>query len=204
MGSSQHLAASRRNVARRPSGREIGGGRSPAPKFLALGLGPFQLALKAQALRLTLGLRPWHSKDGEPIDIGPDHYARLAAVGSLIKLMTAGRPVPKAPEPSKDDGTMTLAELEARARTAEAAKRPRHRGPQLDRRRLCAASAARSVLNIQGLGRDRPEIDRVAIELNRLFGLPFAHVEMCDTMRVPGFRSLHSFGRSFTLSDGRR
>jgi hypothetical protein len=47
-------------------------------------------------------------------------------------------------------------------------------------------------------------MDRVAIELNRLFGLPFAHVEMCDTMRVPGFRSLHSFGRSFTLSDGRR
>src|ERR1039457_4864333 len=180
MGSSQHLAASRRNVARRPPGREIGGGRSPAPKFLALGLGPFQLALKAQALRLTLGLRAWHSKDGEPIDIGPDHYARLAAVESLIKLMTAGRPVPKAPR--KDDGTMTLAELEARPRPAEAAKRPRHRGPQLDRRRLCAASAARSVLNIQGLGRDRPEIDRVAIELNRLFGLPFGHVEMCGPM----------------------
>src|ERR1035441_5546394 len=35
-------------------------------------------------------------------------------------------------------------------------------------RRLCAASAVRSVLNIRGLGRDRPEIDRVAIELNRL------------------------------------
>src|ERR1035437_513228 len=68
MGSTQHLAASRRNVARRPPGGEIGGGRSPAPKFLALGLGPFQLALKAQALRLTLGLRPWHSKDGEPIE----------------------------------------------------------------------------------------------------------------------------------------
>src|ERR1035437_7029403 len=141
MGSSQHLAASRRNVARRPPGREIGGGRSPAPKFLALGLGPFQLALKAQAVLLTLGLRPWHSKDGEPIDIGPDHYARLAAVGSLIKLMTAGRPVPKAPEPSKDDGTMTLAGLEGRGRTAGGAQRPRHRGPQLDRRRLCAASA---------------------------------------------------------------
>src|ERR1035437_7747585 len=134
MGSSQHLAASRRNVARRPPGREIGGGRSPAPKFL--GLGPFQLALKAQALRLTLGLRAWHSKDGEPIDIGPDHYARLAAVESLIKLMTAGGAGPKAP--SKDDGTMTLAELEARARTAETAQPPRPPGPPPDRRRLCA------------------------------------------------------------------
>jgi hypothetical protein len=41
-------------------------------------------------------------------------HARLAAVGGLIKVMTAGRPIPKTLEPSTDNGTMTLAELEAR------------------------------------------------------------------------------------------
>jgi predicted DNA-binding protein (UPF0251 family) len=54
-------------------------------------------------------------KDGAPVDLGPDHYARLAAVGALLKVMTAGRPIPKAPAPApgRNDGTMTLAELEA-------------------------------------------------------------------------------------------
>jgi hypothetical protein len=50
-------------------------------------------------------------KDGAPVDLGPDHYARLAAVGALPKAMTAGWPVP--PRRNDDDGTMTLAELEA-------------------------------------------------------------------------------------------
>jgi hypothetical protein len=31
-------------------------------------------------------------KDGTVIDVGPDHYARMAAVGQFIKLLTAGRP----------------------------------------------------------------------------------------------------------------
>ena len=53
-------------------------------------------------------------KDGEPVDLGPDHYARLTAVDRLIKLLTAGRPVPKAVEVKKVDGTMALAELGAR------------------------------------------------------------------------------------------
>ena len=51
-------------------------------------------------------------KDGQPIDLGPDHYARLTAVDRFIKLLTAGRPVPKAVEVKRGDGTMTLAELE--------------------------------------------------------------------------------------------
>ena len=35
-------------------------------------------------------------KDGAVVDVGPDHYARLTAVDRLIKLLTAGRPIPKA------------------------------------------------------------------------------------------------------------
>ena len=50
------------------------------------------------------------SKDGAAIDLGPDHYARLVAVGTFMKLLTAGRPVPKAAEPRKDEG-LTLADL---------------------------------------------------------------------------------------------
>jgi hypothetical protein len=53
-------------------------------------------------------------KDGEAIDLAPDHYARLTAVDRLIKLLTAGWPVPKAIELKNRDGTMTLAEVEAR------------------------------------------------------------------------------------------
>jgi hypothetical protein len=50
-------------------------------------------------------------RNGELNDVGPDHYAWLA-VGKLIKLLRAGRPVPKAPEYAKDDNTLTLADLE--------------------------------------------------------------------------------------------
>jgi hypothetical protein len=53
-------------------------------------------------------------KLGEPIDLGPDHCARLTAADRFIKLSTAGRPVAKAVALKKADGTMTLAELEAR------------------------------------------------------------------------------------------
>jgi predicted transcriptional regulator len=41
------------------------------------------------------------TKDGTII--GPDHYARLAAVSQLIKILTAGRPIPKAPEPKREE-----------------------------------------------------------------------------------------------------
>jgi hypothetical protein len=63
-------------------------------------------AFDARAIRV--------GKDGELIDLGRNHHGRLAAVGSSIKLMTTGRPAPKAVEAKKGDGTMTLAELQAR------------------------------------------------------------------------------------------
>jgi len=59
-------------------------------------------------------------KDRAPVNLGPDHYARLAAEGAVIKLMTGGRPVPEAsasasfrtssgtmypPGPMSDNGT---------------------------------------------------------------------------------------------------
>ena len=50
-------------------------------------------------------------KDGQPIDLGPCRYARLTAVDRFIMLLAAGRPVPKAVEMKRGDGTMTLAEL---------------------------------------------------------------------------------------------
>jgi hypothetical protein len=35
--------------------------------------------------------------------MGPDHYARLAAVSQMIKILTASRPIPKAPEPKREE-----------------------------------------------------------------------------------------------------
>jgi len=61
-------------------------------------------AFEAQVIRA--------GRNGELINVGPDHYARLAAGEKFIKLLTAGRPVPKAPEYAKDDNTLTLADLE--------------------------------------------------------------------------------------------
>jgi hypothetical protein len=41
------------------------------------------------------------SKDGTII--GTDHYARLATVSKLIKILTVGRPIPRAPEPKREE-----------------------------------------------------------------------------------------------------
>jgi hypothetical protein len=38
---------------------------------------------------------------GELLDLGPDHCARLTAVGRFIKLLTVGRPVPRAVTPGE-------------------------------------------------------------------------------------------------------
>ncbi len=46
------------------------------------------------------------------IELGPDHYARLTAVKRFIKLITAGRPVPKAPELPVERRTLTLDEID--------------------------------------------------------------------------------------------
>jgi hypothetical protein len=51
------------------------------------GLRVIEEAYQARVIRV--------GRDGKPIDLGPDHYARLAAFGQLIKVMTAGRPKPR-------------------------------------------------------------------------------------------------------------
>src|SRR5919197_542490 len=48
--------------------------------------------------------------DGTLVDLGPDHYARLAAAKRYIELVTAGRPAPKAQEETQDRG-VTWAQL---------------------------------------------------------------------------------------------
>jgi hypothetical protein len=52
-------------------------------------------------------------RKGEVVDLGPDHYARLAAIGRLVQILTAGRPVPRAEEKKEQRRTITLEELEA-------------------------------------------------------------------------------------------
>jgi hypothetical protein len=56
----------------------------------------FDKALKA--IQQALHARRRGLSEGEVVDLGPDHYARLAAVGRLVQILTAGRPVPKPPE----------------------------------------------------------------------------------------------------------
>ena len=58
-----------------------------------LGLEVISRAMRAKA----------RNKDGAVI--GPDHYARLAAVSRLITIFTVGRPIPKAPEPKPESET---------------------------------------------------------------------------------------------------
>ncbi len=68
------------------------------------------LAEIEKAFSATTETRPsrWGDSGG-----GPDHYARLAAFGHLVKALTAGRPkpVPATDEPSR---MPTLQELEAK------------------------------------------------------------------------------------------
>ena len=52
------------------------------------------------------------TKEGTVVTVGPDHYARLAACKRFIEITTAGRPLPKAPEPHDDKRTITLAEFQ--------------------------------------------------------------------------------------------
>jgi hypothetical protein len=49
--------------------------------------------------------------NGEIIDVGPDHYARLAAVGRLVQILTAGRPIPKPREEKREDGLLDYEQL---------------------------------------------------------------------------------------------
>jgi hypothetical protein len=49
--------------------------------------------------------------NGEIIDVGPDHYARLAAFGRLVQILTAGRPIPKPKEEKREDGLLDYEQL---------------------------------------------------------------------------------------------
>mgnify|MGYP006172928211 CR=1 FL=1 len=48
------------------------------------------------------GAEPRFEADKDGAVIGPDHYARLTAASRLITILTAGRPIPKAPEPKRE------------------------------------------------------------------------------------------------------
>jgi hypothetical protein len=48
---------------------------------------------------------------GEVIDLGPDHYARLASVGRLVQILTAGRAMPKPKEQKQEDGLIDYDQL---------------------------------------------------------------------------------------------
>jgi hypothetical protein len=50
--------------------------------------------------------------EGQMRELGPDHFARLAAAKRLIELVSAGRPTPKAPEREVKRKGITLQELE--------------------------------------------------------------------------------------------
>jgi hypothetical protein len=52
-------------------------------------------------------------QQGQVIDLGPDHYARLAAVGRLVQILTAGRPMPRAEEKKEEPRQVTVDDIRA-------------------------------------------------------------------------------------------
>jgi hypothetical protein len=60
--------------------------------------------------------REYVTKDGQIIQGGPDHYARLAATKHFRDFLMASRPAPKQPE--QKEKTLTLPELEAMLRAS--------------------------------------------------------------------------------------
>jgi hypothetical protein len=60
-------------------------------------------------------------QQGQVVDLGPDHYARLAAVGRLVQILTAGRPVPRAEEKKEEPREVTVEDIRAFIRAAEEA-----------------------------------------------------------------------------------
>jgi hypothetical protein len=58
-------------------------------------------------------------QQGQVIDLGPDHYARLAAVGRLVQILTAGRPVPPAEEKKQEPRQVTVEDIRAFLRAWE-------------------------------------------------------------------------------------
>ena len=64
--------------------------------------------------------REYLTKDGQIMQGGPDHYARLAATKHFRDFLMASRPVPKQLEPKST--LMTLPELEAMLRASKESK----------------------------------------------------------------------------------
>jgi hypothetical protein len=60
-------------------------------------------------------------QQGQVVDLGPDRYARLAAVGRLVQILTAGRPVPRAEEKKEEPREVTVEDIRAFIRAAEEA-----------------------------------------------------------------------------------
>lgn len=67
-------------------------------------------AMDAKGVHLT--------KEGNAIVLGPDHYARMTAVLRFVKILTAGRPTPKAEDTTKDDRRISWAEVQEMLRDA--------------------------------------------------------------------------------------
>ena len=61
--------------------------------------------------------REYLTKEGQIMQGGPDHYARLAATKHFRDFLMASRPAPKQPEPK--DKMLTLPELEAMLRESK-------------------------------------------------------------------------------------
>lgn len=59
-----------------------------------------------QVIEEALGAKMVRSaRDGKPIGLGPDHSSRLAAVSRFLKVLTLGRPVPRAANPGSARGS---------------------------------------------------------------------------------------------------
>jgi hypothetical protein len=67
--------------------------------------------------------REYLTKDGQIMQGGPDHYARLAATKHFRDFLMASRPAPKQPE--QKDKRLTLPELEAMLRASKESRMPR-------------------------------------------------------------------------------
>src|SRR5262245_55472883 len=78
------------------------------------------LAMKAIQEALNATRTVWC--DGKMRELGPDHFARLAAVKRLIELVAAGRWTPKAPERNDPPKTITLQQLEQLVESKKAAR----------------------------------------------------------------------------------
>jgi hypothetical protein len=92
--------------------RVVNGQISVLESIFARGLDAIAAALSAE--RPTV-----KNKNGDAIEGGPDHYARLTAVARLLQVYAAGRPLPKFPDPQPSGGGVTLAEFQAQIAQAQ-------------------------------------------------------------------------------------